>query len=198
MRQSQLCIKERFVLIAVDEMKKNMYNHRKIKSCSFLRDALYPERLLSRHKHDKKSRRYALLKAALTPALTSSRISREETVPSDVVEERRALNTLKESSILLEGISHLYRDGSVNRQIQDLQRKPVSIEGQMRNSSSRDIQIDALTHKRTKIQRENWDQQTQAQLAQRKSRVGERGLQEMETHSFTNGLLRVGHRYFRI
>ena len=75
-----------------------MYNHRKLKSSFFLRDDLYPERVLSKHKHYKKSGLYAVLKSQL---LSPSSINVD------------TLDTAKNSKILLQGIPQLYSDNSI-------------------------------------------------------------------------------------
>lgn len=120
-----------------------MHNHRKLKSSFFLRDELYPERVLSKHKHYKKSGLYAVLKSQLLP---SSSI------------DSNTLGFTKSSKMLLEGIPQLYLDNPLDRE----QGKPV-----LRETGRKPI-------------------------------VDQRGLQEMESLSFTNGLLESGHRYFRV
>lgn len=75
-----------------------MYNHRKLKSSFFLRDDLYPERVLSKHKHYKKSGVYAIFKSQLLS-------------PSSA--DVGTLEIAKSSKMLLQGIPQLYSDNLI-------------------------------------------------------------------------------------
>ena len=158
-----------------------MHSHRKLKSSFFLRDELYPERVLSKHKHYKKSGLYAILKSQLVP---SSSVN------------TNTLDFIKNSRMLLEGIPQLYLDNPLDRE------KESTHTTYLENTSARKS-LPVASHLSSKSDRVfNKDENIQAKPilreTGRKPIVDQRGLQEMGSLSFTNGLLESGHRYFRV
>ena len=146
-----------------------MHNHRKLKGSFFLRDDLYPERLLSRHKHHKKSGLYAALKS--------------QPLPSSSL-DASAFDTDKSSKMLLQGISELYR----------CQTKF----GNNLLDKEKGLQSKALPNAHTSLSANNLTTNPLPATLHLSSRNKCRGLQEMGDLSFTNGLLESGHRYFRM
>ena len=133
-----------------------MYSNRKSKSSLFLRDDSYPERILSRHKYNKRSGLYAFLKSRFVPS-------------SFFLNSPIAGSSFKHSQVLLQRIPQLYSDNPLDREnIKSTQPDSSEVEG------SSPFNLCA------------------------KDSLDQRGLQEMEGGAFTNGLLKSGHRYFRI
>ena len=158
-----------------------MHSHRKLKSSFFLRDELYPERVLSKHKHYKKSGLYAILKSQLLPSPSIN---------------TSTLDLIKNSRMLLEGISQLYLDNPLDRE------KESTHTTYLENTSTKKS-LPVASHLSSKSDRVfNKDEKIQAKPilreTGRKPIVDQRGLQEMGSLSFTNGLLESGHRYFRV
>ena len=157
-----------------------MYNHRKLKSSFFLRDDLYPEKILSKHKHFKKSGLYAILKSKLLPF-------------SSVC--AGTLDVAKNSKMLLEEIPKLYSNDLLGGEKENTHTASLArISGKNEKIEGAPI-IDSKTHSLyCKPLVCNEEEKT----GRKTICVKRRGLQEMGASSFTNGLLDSGHRYFRI
>ena len=158
-----------------------MHNHRKLKSSFFLRDELYPERVLSKHRHYKKSGLYAILKSQLLPS---------SSVDTNTVDLSNS------SKMLLEGIPQLYLDNPLDREKENTHTTYLA------NTSTRNS-LPVTSYLSSKNDRVlNKDEKIQAKPVLRepgkKPRVDQRGFQEMGSLSFTNGLLESGHRYFSV
>ena len=150
-----------------------MYNHKKLKSSFFLRDDFYPERILSKHKYYKKSKLYVFVRSQLLPVSNSISGSSDASV-------------VKDSKMLLQNISQLYLYNSLDKQNKAWQKE---------------TRANILTSKATTPQvlpmAKHVSEKENVGLNKNKVLVN-RGLQEIESSAFTNGLLESGHRYFRI
>lgn len=158
-----------------------MYNHRKLKSSFFLQDDIYPEKILSRHQHHKKSGVYASLKPRSLLAHSSSELVRQsknkEEPPFSLDKTTRSGN-LKNSAMLLEEIPQIYSDHFLYRKENNLYAKVLAENTTQSNSTTESIENRSL-------------------LQKEKVSLDQRGLQDVQVSSFTNGLLNSGHRYFR-
>ena len=186
-----------------------MYNHRKLKSSFFLRNDSYPEILLSKHKYYKKSGLYTSLNLPLSPISSNNRASRGEgkrhALSFSGVHHKAMHSTLlgsKRSKMLLEGISQLYLNCFVNQKDQGPQSKQSSRKDRMRNLSptlfgvAANVTITSTPQKRkVKDERGIVASQMREIVNSQNTLPDERGLREMDSNSFTNGLLNVGYRY---
>ena len=181
-----------------------MYSSRKYKSSFFLRDDPYPERVLSRHRHCKKSRVYDRSRSLLgrLPANPGA---------------QTPLANADNSKMLLEGIPQLYFDSLSDREGVSWHRlvktkslpKATQISNQREAVSMTDSQLVTqarpLSEQPDISQNEGGNRDKRSVIVTSKMKVlsqkgvvdtKERGLQDMETSSFTNGLLESGRRYF--
>lgn len=156
-----------------------MYNHRKLKSSFFLRDDLYPEKILSKHKHFKKSGLYAILKSKLLPS-------------SSVC--ANTFDVAKNSKMLLEEIPKLYLNDPLGKEKENTHTTSLAKISGNEKIEGEPI-IDSKTHS---LYCKPLVYNEKEKTGRKTICVKRRGLQEMGASSFTNGLLDSGHRYFRI
>ena len=178
-----------------------MYNHRKGKSSSFLREDSYPEIVLSRHKHYKRSKVYTRFRVFYMGDSMVSDNAGGLTRSSHAGQSRLLAN----SKILLSGISKLYSDKGTeingrSQQIKDLsihnhqiKTPPLSLTSSAwRMTTEKRIKHDVYSPSMSPKQRSTMPVKKQVFVQ------AERTLQQVESCSLTNGLLRSGHRYFRV
>ena len=178
-----------------------MYSNRKLKSSFFLRDNSYPERILSKHRHYKKSGMYAKYRSLFAPVSSSSKIG-------------TLSRSIKNSKMLLEGIPHLYSGsflkGELNIWDRSVKALPLAKSAQVDDQAVTTLagELQTPTYDKTAFSQgeDVSDKRSVAMISrtagfssqEREIGTNVRGLQEMESCGFTNGLLGSGHRYFYV
>lgn len=170
-----------------------MYNHRKLKSSLFLRDDLYPERVLSRHKHYKKCKLYGSLKSKFLPAYTRTNTKIDST--NVAITE---LGSKKSFKMLLRGVPELYTDNSLDTRHSGVRVRTFVPSQSVLKDNARTDQIISELGESSKTQPGFQKASKQTSDLLQVVYADKRGLEELEECSFTNGLLESGHRYFRV